>query len=160
MRGLDRRDRRRALWQAQDHRLGGERGCAGESPREEPVATGGTEGAPVVAQDSQQSGRKHDVAVLAALALVDANDPDAGCRCRLGRRLTASDTRRASRVAGGQDGTVLEAGRTVEEVEDFLGTGDDGKFAGLFGIGNGLPQVPASLEGDLVEEAQGRDLRR
>ena len=31
-------------------------------------------GAPVVTQDSQQSGRKHDVAVLAALALVDAND--------------------------------------------------------------------------------------
>ena len=55
---------------------------------------------------------------------------------------------------------MLEAGRTVEEVEDFLGTGDDGKLAGLLGIGNGLPQVPTPLEGDLVEEAQGRDRDR
>ena len=55
---------------------------------------------------------------------------------------------------------MLKAGRTVEEVEDFLGTGDDGKLAGLLGIGNGLSQVPTSLEGDLVKEAQGRDRDR
>ena len=35
---------------------------------------GGMEGSPVVTQDGQQPGREHDVAVLAALALVDAND--------------------------------------------------------------------------------------
>ena len=55
---------------------------------------------------------------------------------------------------------MLEAGRTVEKAEDLLGTGDDGKLAGLLGIGNGLSQVPTSLEGDLVEEAQGRDRDR
>ncbi len=31
-------------------------------------------GAPVVAQDGQQLGREHDVAILAPLALLDAND--------------------------------------------------------------------------------------
>ena len=52
---------------------------------------------------------------------------------------------------------MLEAGRTVEEAEDFLGTGDDGKFTGPLGGGNGLLDVPTPLEGDLIEEAQGRD---
>ena len=46
---------------------------------------------------------------------------------------------------------MLEAGRTVEEVEDFLGTGDDGKFAGSLGRGNGPLDVPSPLEGDLIE---------
>ena len=54
----------------------------------------------------------------------------------------------------------LRPGAQVEEVEDLLGTGDDGKLAGLLGRGNGLSQVPASFEGDLIEEAQGRDCDR
>ena len=58
------------------------------------------------------------------------------------------------------DGAVLEAGRTVEEAEDFLGTGGDGKFAGLLGVGKGRLEGPSPLEGDLVEEAQGRDRDR
>ena len=37
---------------------------------------------------------------------------------------------------------MLEAGRTVEKAEDLLGTGDDGKLAGLLGIGNGLLPGP------------------
>ena len=113
----------------------------GESPWEEPLATGGTEGSPVVTQDSQQPGREHDVAILAALALVDANDltlaVDVG-RSQADRLRHAQ----AGCVAGGQDGAVLEAGRTVEEAEDFLGTGDDGKFTGPLGRGNGLLDVP------------------
>ena len=111
---------------------------------------------PVVAQDGEQSGGEHDVAVLAAFSLVDANDlapaVDVG-------RAQADCLRHphAGRVAGGQDGTVLESGRTVEEAEDFLGTGDDGQLAGLLGRWDGLLDVPTSLEGDLVEEAQGGD---
>ena len=35
---------------------------------------GGMEGSPIVTQDGEQPGREHDVAVLAAPALVDAND--------------------------------------------------------------------------------------
>ena len=62
----------------------------------------------------------------------------------------------AGRIAGGQDGAVLEAGRTVEDTEDFLWTGDDGQFAGLLGERDGLLKVPVPLEGDLVEKAQGR----
>ena len=47
----------------------------GESPGKSHCRVAGTDRSPVIAQDSQQPGREHDVAILTALALLDANDP-------------------------------------------------------------------------------------
>ena len=102
--------------------------------REEPLAAGGPGAAPVVAEGLEQPRREHDVAVLAALALVDAHDHapavDVG-------RPQADGFRdaQAGCVADGQDGVMQDARHAVEELQDFLGTGDDGQLVRLPGAG-------------------------
>ena len=127
--------------------------AVGTLSREEPVS-GGPGAPPVVAEDREQAGREHDVAVLGALALLDADDH---ARAVDGGRAQADGfgDAQAGRVAGGQDGAmgaVLDAG---EEAPDFLGTGDDRQLLRLLGGGDGLLDVPVLFQGDAIEEAQG-----
>jgi len=129
--------------------------AAGNQAREEPLARG--PGAPpVVAQDLQQPWREHDVAVLAALALLDADDH--ALAVDVGRaQADGFGDAQAGGVAAGQDGVVSGAGDTAEEVHGFPGAGYDGQLAGLPRGGQDFRDVPVLAEGDAVEEAQGRD---
>ena len=129
--------------------------AAPNAAREQPAARG--PGAPpVVAEDLQQPRREHDVAVLAALALVDADDHAPAVDVGRSQADRLGDAQ-AGRVAGGQDGAVVDARHAVEELDDFPGAGDDGQLAGLPGGGQDRLHVPALLEGDAVQEAQGGD---
>ena len=121
-----------------------------QPPRPRPGAS------PVVAEHLQQPGREHDVAVLAALALLNA-DHHAGA-VDVGRaQADGFRDAQAGRVAGGQDGAVLGARHAVEELQDFLGAGNDRQLVGLPGGGQDLRDVPVLPERDAVQEAQGGD---
>ena len=123
---------------------------AGEEPRLGPAH------APPVAQDLQQLGRQHHVAVLLAFALLDADDHplavDVG-----GLQMNRFRDAQAGGIAGGQDGAMLEVGDAAEELQDFLGTEDDGQLLRLLGSGMTSSSAQSLLERHLVEETQRRD---
>ena len=88
-----------------------------------------------LAQDLQQFGRQHHVAILLAFALIDADDHalavDIG-----GLQANGFGDAQARRVAGGQDRAMLGAAHTVEKLEDFLRAQNDGQFLRLLGRGD------------------------
>ena len=81
--------------------------------REEPVLR--AHGLPVAAQDIQQLRREHDVAILLAFALLDADDHPPAVD---GGGLQANGFRdsQAGSVTGGQDHAMLASSDTAKEV--------------------------------------------
>ena len=129
--------------------------ASGKHSGEQPLAR--RPGAPpVVAQGLQQPRREHDEAVLAALALVHADNHAAAVDVG-GPQADGLGDAQAGRVAGGQDRAVADDAHRVEEARHLLGAGHDGQLARLLGGGQDLGDVPVALEGDAVEEAQGGD---
>ena len=134
------------------HRAGGE-GPARDVAGEEPVGRPG--GLPVLAEQGQQPGREHDVAVLAALALADAEDHALAVDVVDAQGDDLGDPQ-AGGVGGHEDGAVLEAGDGREEPGDLGGAEDDGELLRLLGAGDAV-QDPLPAEGDVVEEPEGGD---
>ncbi len=123
--------------------------AAGEQPVRRPCLP------PVAAQDAEQLRRQHDVAVLAALALlnadhhpaaVDVGELEAG---QLGRTQSGG-------IASGQRDPVLQVGHRLEEPHHLLGTEHDRKLAWFARIGDPLRQVGSTQRG-AVEEPQRTD---
>src|SRR2546426_4261906 len=128
-------------------------GSIGESPGKEP--RGGVGNFPVAAQQDQEVGRQHEVTILVALALPDAN--------RLAARINVTPLEmkgfrgpQAGGVDGGQQDPVLPLGNGGQETRDFLETQHFGQPAFLAGKGNVLDD-PVLVKGVAVEEAQGAD---
>ena len=114
-------------------------GCARDVAGEEPV--GRPCDLPVFAEQGEQPRREHDVAVLAALGLSDADDhafavdvvdPEAD---DLGEP-------EAGGVGGHEDGAVLDADEGGEERGDLVGAEDDGEPLGLLGATGCVPGRP------------------
>jgi len=122
--------------------------------REQPVL--GPCFAPVGPEDVQEPGREHDVAVLATFARRHA-DHHALAVDGIRRQADGLGDPQSSRIANGQDGPVLRALDRLEEPADLLGAHDDRKRLRLAAGRDGVVEVPISPEGDLVEEADGRD---
>jgi hypothetical protein len=82
-------------------------------------------GLPIVAQDLQQLGREHDVAILLAFALHHAdNHPPAIYVDRL--QADGLGDSQASGVTGGQDDAVFDGLNTVKKMQNLLGAEDNG----------------------------------
>src|SRR4051794_7523640 len=110
---------------------------------------------PVCAQHDEELRRQHDVAVAAALALVD---PDQHATTVDVGEFQAHHFRYAqpSGIGGHQRGAVLEVRHGREKPHDLLGGQDYGQLPALACIGNALDHRGAA-ECDAVEEAQGED---
>jgi hypothetical protein len=134
------------------HRPGDEgvtRDLSGEEPR------GRSDHRPVFTEQGQQPGREHHVAVVAPLALADAEDHAFAVDVVDAQRHDLRDPQPGG-VGGHEEGAVLDAGDDLEEPGDFLEAEDDGELLGLLGAGDAR-QGGVAAEGDLVEEAEGGD---
>src|SRR4051812_18743803 len=110
---------------------------------------------PVGAQYDEEMRRQHDIAVAAALALIN---PD--------QHATAVDIgefqthyfryAQPGRIGGHQRGAMLEVRHGREKLHHLLGTQDYRQLPALACIGNALDHCGAA-ERDAVEEAQGAD---
>ena len=93
---------------------------------------------PVGAEDLQQPRGEHDVAILPALALADADDHalavDVG-----GLQLGDFGDAQAGGIGGHEDGAVLDIWDGRKEASDLVRAEDDGEGAGLFDRGDGTP---------------------
>ena len=116
--------------------MGPSRDVAGE----EPVGRAG--GLPVFAEQGQQPRREHDVAVLAALALADAEDHALAVDVVDAEGDDLGDPQPGG-VGGHEDGAVLEADDGGEEPGDLVGAEDDGELLGLLGAGDALAGPPS-----------------
>ena len=107
--------------------------AAGDHAGEQPLAC--RPGVPpVVAQSLQQARGERDAAVLAALALRDADHH--APTVDVGRpQADGLGDAESGRVAGGQDDAVAEDGNGIQKGDDLLGAGDTGSLAGCFGVG-------------------------
>jgi hypothetical protein len=126
----------------------------GQVSREQPLP--GMHGRPIGTQCLQQSRREHDVAVLAALALVDADD-HAPAVDRVDCEVDGLGNAQAGGVAGGQDGVVLDVVDAAEEPHDLQGTEDDWQLLWLLRRRENLLEDPSLPERHLVEKAQCGD---
>ena len=108
---------------------------------------------PVRAEDREQSGREHRVAVLPTLGLAEANDhpPAVDVVDAQGHDLGDAEP---GGVSGHEDGTVLEAGDRLEELSDLAGAQDDGELPLRLG-GDNVIHDPFLAQGATVEEPQG-----
>lgn len=89
---------------------------------------------PAIAQGLQELGRQHNVAVLLAFALLDANDHSLAVNAR-GLQLNRFPDAQAGGIASGQDGVVFDVEDATEEPLNFLGTEDDRQPLRLLGSG-------------------------
>ena len=121
--------------------------CAGEEDLARPNSS------PVGAENEQEPRREHDVAILSALAIADADDHslavDVG-DLQLGDLGDAQ----AGGIGGHQYGAVLDVSDGRKEASHLVGTEDDGKSTGLFDRWDAVRDVVAA-QGDAVEESQG-----
>jgi hypothetical protein len=128
-------------------------GFAGILSREEPDTR--FPPPPILAQDKQQTGREHDVAVSAPFPLFDSDggtlavdvldlEPDyfGGAQSRS--------------IGGHEKGSIFHARESFEELNDFFLAENDGKFMLPFGVGDGLDDS-RPLEGSVVDASQGAD---
>jgi hypothetical protein len=113
----------------------------------------GSEGPIVVAQDLQELWREHDVAVLLALALADAQN-HAFAVDVLGAKGDNLGDAQAAGIDGREQGPVLESADGREELSNFGLAEDDGQPFGLLLTGEAV-EVPVTPQGDAVEEDQG-----
>ena len=129
--------------------------AAGDHAGEQPLACG-PHAPPVVAQSLQQARGEHDVAVLAALALLDADHHELAVDVGRAQADGLGDSK-FGRVAGGQDDSGVEDGDGIRKGDDLLGAGDHRQLGGLLGCGQDLGNVPVLLQRDAVQEAQSGD---
>ena len=123
-----------------------------EIPGEEPLLR--PHDSPILTQRVEQLRREHDVAVLAALA-VGHPDHHPLVVERAGLQAHGFGNAQASGVAGRQDRVVFDVFDAAEKMENFRSAENDRQLLGLPGSGDAHFQVPASLEGNIVEEAKG-----
>ena len=132
---------------------------SGQVAGEQPLFGAG--GAPVAAQQVEQHGREHDVAVLAPFALFDADDHalavDGG-----GGQTDGLRNPQTRRIADGQDDAVLQHLDGIEEPAHLVAAQHDRQMLRPAAGRNVVVDVPVSLEDGFVEEAQGghRDRNR
>jgi len=124
----------------------------GPIAREQPLLGAG--GLPVVAENVQQLGREHHVAILPPFALFDA-DHHALAVNRDGLEAHYLGHRQPSRVTDGQDDTMLQARHSVEELADLLPAEHVRKLVRLPAGRDVRIDQPVTLEGDGVEKPQG-----
>ena len=112
---------------------------------------------PPVAQEFEQLRREHRIAILAALALLDADEH--------ALRVDIADLERhdfrhpqPSAIGRAQSCLVLGARGRLEKASHFRRAQDEGYFARLVDQGETPGQIDP-IEGDGEEEAQGRDRR-
>ena len=107
--------------------------AAGDHAGEQPLACG-PRVPPVVAQSLQQARGEQDAAVLAALALLDADDhaPAVDVGWAQPDRLGDAQSRR---VADGEDDAVAEDGAASRKETTSSGLGTMGSLVGCFGVG-------------------------
>ncbi len=74
---------------------------------------------------------------------------------RAGLQANGFGDAQAGGVAGRQDRLVFDVFDTAEKMENFSSAENDRQFLGLPRSGDARFQVPASLEGNIVEEAKG-----
>ena len=103
--------------------------------REEEVA--GPDGLPVAAEDGQEPRREHDVAVLPALALADADDHAAAVDV-LDAEAGDLGEPQPGGIGGHEQGAVLEVGDGGEEAGQLVEAEDDRELPGLLGAGDAL----------------------
>ena len=110
---------------------------------------------PPGAQEREKLRREHDIAILAALALLDADDHAGGVDVA---DLEGDDLRGAQTrpVGDTQRRLGLEVGRRLEQAGDLVGAEDHRQLARL-GHERDLLHDLRPEQGDLEEEAQGCD---
>ena len=89
---------------------------------------------PPVTQNLQEPGRKHHVAILLALALLDANHHPRAVDVAGGEANRLGDAQ-AGCVARGEDGAVLGAADAVEKLQHLFRLKTTGSVCGFFGAG-------------------------
>ena len=125
--------------------------AAGEQPMRRPRQP------PVVAQDAEQLRRQHDIAVLAALALLDADHHPAAVDVgeleagHLGRT-------QSGRIGGGQRDAMLQVGHCLEEAHHLLGAEHHRQLAWFARIGDPLRQIGSTERGSVEEPQRADDL--
>src|SRR6202045_3235903 len=133
--------------------LNGVRGDgSAEIPGEEPLLR--PPDPPIVTQGVEQFRREHDIAVLAALALGHPDHHPLVVE-RAGLEANCLGNAQAGGVAGRQDRLVFDVFDAAEKMENFRSAENDWQLLGLPGSRDARLQVPASLEGNIVEEAKG-----
>jgi len=123
-----------------------------EIPGEKPLL--GPHDPPIVSERVEQFGREHDVAVFVALALGHADHHPLVVE-RAGFQANGFGDAQAGGVAGRQDRLVFDVFDAVEKMENLCSAEHDRQLLGLPRSGDARFQVPASLEGNIVEEAKG-----
>ena len=111
---------------------------------------------PIGDQHLQQLGRKHHIAVLPSLALLDTNDHPLsvdGTRHQMNGLADAQ----AGGVADGQDSPLLDIRHTAEKMHHLFGTENDRQGPRLLGAGNGLVEIPWPSQGNAVQKSDRRD---
>ena len=108
---------------------------------------------PIGAKDCQQPRREHDVTVLAALALADADDHALAVDV-VDVQLGDLGDPQAGGISGHEDGTVLDISDGRKEPSHLVRTEDDGKGTRLLDRRDGIRDVVAA-QGDTVQEPQG-----
>ena len=121
--------------------------------REQPMD--GPRQPPVGAQDAEQLRRQHDVAVLAALALLDADHHPAAVDVGDLEAHHLRDTQSGG-IGGGQRGASFQARHRLEEAHDLVGTEHHRQLARLARMRDPLRQVGLAQR-DAIKEAQGTD---
>ena len=112
----------------------------------------GPDDLPVAAEEGQEARREHDLAILAALALADADDHAAAVDVLDAQRGDLGEPQ-AGGVGGHEDGAVLEVADGGEELGDLVEAEDDGELPGGPGTDDAIVD-PSPLEGGAVEEAE------
>ena len=117
----------------------------------EPVL--GMHGFPIAAQDLQQLGRQHHVAILLAFALHDADDhPLAIYGC--GLQSNGLRDSQPSGVTDGQNDAMFDELHAAKKMQNLFGAEDKGQLLRLLGKRENLLEGPWPLQRKLVEEAK------
>jgi hypothetical protein len=107
---------------------------------------------PVGAQHLKQLGRQHHLAILAALALTNADDLSLAVDIRHPQVRELGDSQ-AGGINGHQDGAVFEVAGGVEDGCDFGRTQDYRQFFLVARVRNAFNH-PVAVEDVMIEEAQ------
>ena len=120
--------------------------------RKQPRARAGT--LPIIPEQLEQSRRQHDIAVFAALTLLDSDDHTLAVD---GRRCEADGfgDPQTSCVADGQSHAVFQVFDGCQKAGHFLLAQHNRQLVSPTAGRNVVFDCPASLEGDGVEKAQG-----
>ena len=124
----------------------------GSVTREQPCA--GPSALPIVAQQFEQSGRQHHIAVFATLTLLDPDD-HAPAVDGVGLEADGFGDSQTGRVTDSQDHAVLQIVHSGKEARHLVLAHHHGQLLGLLASRDVVLNNPRTLEGDGVEEPQG-----